>query len=119
MLQMTSLIFHAFAAAAQETQAAAAPSAQPSFLEMALPFGLMIIIFYFLLIRPQISKQKEHQKLISELKKGQSVLTSGGLLGTIDGLTDRFITLEISAGVKVKVLRSSVSGYLEPTAKNS
>lgn len=87
----------------------AAPAAQPSFLEMALPFVLMIGIFYFLLIRPQMNKQKEHQKMLSELKKGQSVLTSGGLLGTIEALSDQFVTLEIAEGVKVKVLKGSIS----------
>ena len=110
-----SLVFAVWAALMSSASVAVAQTAspapaQPSTLEVAFPFLVMILVFYFLLIRPQIKKQREHQKVLSELKKGQSVVLSSGILGTIEGLTEKFVTLEISPGVKIKVLKSSVSG---------
>ena len=74
-----------------------------------LPFALIFVVFYFLLIRPQQKKAKAHQTLLGDLKKGDDVVTSGGILGRITGLTDAIITLEIAEGVRVKVSRSSIS----------
>ncbi len=95
--------------------------AQPSMFEMFLPFIFIIVIFYFLIIRPQGRKLKEHEKFLSELKRGDSVITTGGILGTIDGMTEQFITLEVSPGVKIKMLRkqvaSSQAAVQESTAK--
>lgn len=71
---------------------------------------LMFAVFYFLLIRPQQKKQKEHQAMLSELKVGDQVVTQGGMLGKITGFSDPFVVLEIQEKVRVKVLRSSVSG---------
>lgn len=81
---------------------------QPSGLEMFLPFIFIFVIFYFFIIRPQAKKQKEHQKFVSELKRGESVITTSGILGTIEGVTDTFITLEIADGVRIKILRSQI-----------
>jgi preprotein translocase subunit YajC len=74
---------------------------------MILP---MIAIFYFLLIRPQQKKQKEQDAWNKSLKKGDEVVTSGGVIGRISGLTDTTVTLEVQEKVRIKVLRSSVSG---------
>jgi preprotein translocase subunit YajC len=82
---------------------------QPGTLEMLLPFVVIFAIFYFLIIRPQVKRQKDHQKFVTELKKGDEVLTNGGILGTIEGLTDQFVTLEVSQGVRIRVLRSQIS----------
>jgi preprotein translocase subunit YajC len=76
-------------------------------LVMILP---MIAIFYFLLIRPQQKKQKEQESWLKSLKKGDEVVTSGGVIGRISGLTDNTVTLEVQEKVRIKVLRSSVSG---------
>jgi preprotein translocase subunit YajC len=71
---------------------------------------LMIAVFYFILIRPQQKKQKEQDTWLKSLKKGDEVVTSGGVIGRISGLTDNTVTLEVQEKVRIKVLRSSVSG---------
>ena len=77
----------------------------PMFMILAM-FGIM----YFLVIRPQSKKAKEHQKMLSELKKGDDVSTQGGIIGKITGMKDSEVTLQIQEGVRVRVLRSSVTG---------
>jgi preprotein translocase subunit YajC len=71
---------------------------------------MMIAVFYFILIRPQQKKQKEQDSWLKSLKKGDEVVTSGGVIGRISGLTDNTVTLEVQEKVRIKVLRSSVSG---------
>jgi len=71
---------------------------------------LMFVIFYFLLIRPQQKKAKQHREMLSSLNKGDKILTSGGLYGTITGIQDQVVTVEIAPQVKVKVSRASISG---------
>ena len=73
---------------------------------------LLFVIFYFLLLRPQMKKAKEHKKLVSELSKGDEVVTAGGLLGRITNVGDDFITLEITEGLEVKVQRQSVAAAM-------
>lgn len=77
-----------------------------------IPFVLIIVIFYFLLIRPQQKKAKEHQTFLANLQKGNAVVTSGGLHGKITGLTDTAVTLEIADNVRVKVARSHILGSI-------
>jgi len=74
-----------------------------------VPLILMFVIFYFLLIRPQQKKQKQHREMLGNLKKGDQIVTSGGLYGKITGITDTTITLEIADRVRVKVARSFIS----------
>lgn len=82
-----------------------------------LPFILMFVIFYFLLIRPQQKKQKEHQKMVGELKKGDPVVTSGGVLGTITAVKDNTVVLKMEDGEsKMEVLKSSIA-YLRNTGQ--
>ncbi len=83
--------------------------AQPSMFEMFLPFGVILVIFYFLIIRPQGKRLKAHDKFVTELKRGDAVVTASGILGTIDGMTDQIVTLEVASGVKIKVLRKQVA----------
>jgi preprotein translocase subunit YajC len=80
------------------------PGSMPLFMIM------MIAVFYFILIRPQQKKQKEQDNWLKSLKKGDEVVTSGGVIGKISGLTDNTVTLEVQEKVRIKVLRSSVSG---------
>ena len=87
---------------------AAAPAA-PSIFETIFPFAIMFLVVFFLFIRPQQRKSQDQQKFRVGLKKGDSVLTSGGILGTIEGLTDHFVTLQVSNGVKIKVLRTAIA----------
>ena len=77
-----------------------------------IPLILMFAIFYFLLIRPQQKKAKQHKQLLGSLKKGDRVVSSGGLHGVITGLTDEAVTMEIAPKVRVKVSRGSVAGIL-------
>jgi preprotein translocase subunit YajC len=92
-----------------ETPAAAA---QPDPLMSFLPLILIFVVMYFLLIRPQIKRQKEHKKLVDALAKGDEVLTSGGLVGRVVELTDTFLTVEIAEGASVLVQRSAVTTVL-------
>ena len=80
-----------------------------------IPLILMFAIFYFLLIRPQQKKAKLHREMISSLKKGDRVVSSGGLHGVVTGLTDDVVTVEIAPKVRVKVSRGSVSGVIAKT----
>ncbi len=89
-------------------QQAAGGATTPSGFEMFLPFIFIFVIFYFLIIRPQAKRQKDHQKFVSELKRGESVVTTSGILGTIEGITDTYVTLEIADGVRIKILRSQI-----------
>jgi len=73
------------------------------------PMIAMFAIFYFLLIRPQQKKQKEHDAMLNALKEGDNILTSGGIFGTIKKIKDDVLTVQIADNVKVKVSRKSVS----------
>ena len=75
-----------------------------------LPLILMFAIFYFLLIRPQQKKAKAHKQLLASIKKGDRVVSSGGLHGVVTGLTDEVVTMEIAPKIRVKVSRASISG---------
>ena len=93
------------------TLAQAAPSGGGSALSSQLPLLLIFFaIFYFLVLRPQSKKAKEHQAMLNELKKGDEVVTSGGLIGKISGVADKELTLQIQEGVRVRVTRASVQG---------
>ena len=78
-----------------------------------LPIVFIFIIFYFLLIRPQQKQRKEHQNLLTNLKEGDQVMTSGGIYGKITGIKDNKITLEISDKVRVKVDRGHIAGVVK------
>lgn len=90
--------------------AQAAAAAQPSMLEQFFPFILIIMVFFFLVIRPSQKRQKTLATFLAGLKKGDSVLTSGGILGTIEGLTDQYVTLEVAQDVKIRILRAQIAG---------
>lgn len=85
----------------------------PGFASMLLPFAAMFAVVYFLMIRPQQKKMKEQQDLLSQLKQGDEVLTTSGILGTITGLTDKVVTLEIAEKVRIKMLKSQVSSVVK------
>lgn len=93
------------------------PQRKPSVIEQFMPFVFIILILYFLFIRPAQKKAKKHAEFTTHLKRGQSVLTSGGFLGKIDGLTEQYVILEVSEGVKVRVLRSHISSFSETQKK--
>ena len=78
-----------------------------------LPLILMFVVFYFLLIWPQQKKAKAHKQVLSNLQKGDNVVTSSGIYGTITGITDTVVTLEIAEKVRIKVARSSIAGVVK------
>ncbi len=92
--------------------AEAAPAAQGSPMASLIPLIILFVVFYFMLIRPQMKRAKEHRKLISELAKGDEVVTSGGLAGRITKVGDSFVTLEIAEGTEVKMQKEAVTAVL-------
>ena len=82
-----------------------------------LPLVLMFVVFYFLLIRPQQKKQKEHRNTLASLKEGDRVLTGGGLYGTIRKIKDDVLTIEIAENVRIKVNRAYVAGLANTGAQ--
>jgi preprotein translocase subunit YajC len=75
-----------------------------------VPILLMFVVFYFLLIRPQQKKAKEHQTMLQNLKRGDQIVTTGGMLGKITGLDDRMCTLEVAEKIRLRILRSHIAG---------
>jgi len=98
-------------------QAAAPSSSGPG--GMLLPMIAMVGIFYFLVLRPQSKKAKEHTAMLSELKKGDEVVTQGGIIGKISGLTDTELTLQVQEGVRLRVTRASVQGRYGASAASA
>jgi preprotein translocase subunit YajC len=96
----------------------AAPSGQPSgtaaLLFQFFPFLLIFVIFYFLMIRPQSQRAKEHQARINAVKKGDDVITGGGIRGRVTKVTDDEAEVEIAQGVKVRVVKSTITQVLTP-----
>ena len=84
-----------------------------------IPLILMFVIFYFLLIRPQQKKSKEHREMISNLKRGDRIITAGGIYGRITGLDDTTVTVEIADKVRVKVGRSNVAAQVKNKGQTS
>ncbi|MBL6991016.1 MAG: preprotein translocase subunit YajC [Bacteriovoracaceae bacterium] len=91
-------------------QEAAAAANQTSPLASMAPFAIIFVIFYFLMIRPQKKKMQQEQALVASLGKGDEVFTKSGILGTITGLTEKIVTLEVSEGVKFKIIRNEIAG---------
>jgi len=104
---MSFFIEEAYAEGASQ---AAAPAPSP-WINIVLLVG-MVVIFYFLLWRPQSKRQKEHQNLVSSLNKGDEVITSGGVLGKITKVSDDFVTIEIANNVSINVQKASVTAAL-------
>ena len=92
---------------------AQAAAQQPSMLASFIPLILIFLIFYFLLIRPQQKKQKEHKILLDSIKRGDEILSSGGILGKVIKVDNDKLTVEIAKGVNVTVLRSTVADVVK------
>ena len=90
-----------------QTAPAAGGDMQSTLMSM-LPLALMFVVLYFVMIRPQMKKQKEHAAMIAALAKGDEVVTGGGLLGKVSKMGDTFIGLEVSSGVEIQVQRSAI-----------
>ena len=94
------------------SSAYAQDAAQPGGLMSFLPLIVIFAVFYFMLIRPQMKRSKEHRQLVSQLGKGDEVVTNGGLLGRITDVSESFITLEIADNVQIKLQRQSVTNIM-------
>ena len=77
-----------------------------------LPLILIFVVFYFVLIRPQTKKQKEHQEMVNALEVGNEVVTAGGILGKIQEMNENYVQLEISENVTIKIQRQTISSLL-------
>jgi preprotein translocase subunit YajC len=112
IVQCSLFIDNAFAMGGQPAQPGAE---QPNMLITMAPFLLMFVVMYFLIIRPQHKKQKEQQQMIDALKKGDRVVTSGGVHGTITGIKEKegILMIQVAKDVQIEVSRGSVSRVLE------
>jgi preprotein translocase subunit YajC len=86
-----------------------APSGGSALLIQLAPIALIILIFYFLMIRPQVQRQKAHQAMVAALKKGDKVVTNGGVCGVVVGTKDDIVVLKVAENTKIEVLRTAVS----------
>lgn len=80
-----------------------------------LPFFLMGGIFYFMLWKPQKKQQQERQNLLNSLKKGDKIITIGGIYGTITDISEKTVKVEVAEGVEITMVRSAVSNFQDPT----
>ena len=74
-----------------------------------LPLVVIFVLFYFLLIRPQQKRAKQHKEMVAALKNGEEIVTNGGLLGKVTEVSDNFVTVEFSSGLNVRIQRQSIS----------
>lgn len=91
---------------------AAAPADPMGGLASFLPIILMFVVLYFLMLRPQMKRQKEHKAMMEALAKGDEVITAGGLLGRVTRVADPYVTLEIANGTEVTVQKVAISTLL-------
>jgi preprotein translocase subunit YajC len=92
---------------------AQAGAQQPSMLASFIPLILIFLIFYFLLIRPQQKKQKEHKVLLESIKRGDEIMSSGGVLGKVLKADNEKLTVEIAKGVNVTIIRSTIADVVK------
>ena len=92
--------------------AQAAGGAQPNAFMQLLPLILIFVVFYFLLIRPQAKRAKEHKAMVAALAAGDEVVTAGGILGKVTVAGEQFLTVELADGLQVKVQRHTISSVL-------
>ena len=97
---------------AQTAPAAAAEGGFMGSLTGMLPLVLMFVVLYFVMIRPQMKRQKEHRAMIDALAKGDDVATAGGIIGTVTRMAEQFIYIQIASGVEIHIQRSAVTQVL-------
>jgi preprotein translocase subunit YajC len=92
--------------------AAAGAAGQPPAWMTWMPIVFMVLIFWFLIIRPQMKRQKEHQDKVEGLKRGDEVVTAGGLVGKIAKVDDNYVELDLAKGVRVKAVKQTIGDVL-------
>ena len=100
-----------------EFLAAGTAAAEPPFWISMLPIVGMVAIFWFLIIRPQMRQQKLHREKVAGVKKGDQVITAGGLLGKVTRVDDQYAEIEIAQGVKVKAVKATLGDIVQPGGK--
>lgn len=103
-----SLLDFVISPAAAQTATGAQQSPLPSFLML----GVFAVLMFFVMIRPQMKRQKEVREMLGKLAKGDEVVTNGGIAGRIDDIGEHFVSLEIADGIKVKLQRGAISAVL-------
>lgn len=98
---------------------AAAPATSGSLLMSVLPLGLIILIFYFFIIRPQNKKQKETEKMIAALKKGDKVVTIGGIYGVVSSTRESTVIVKVDDGTKIEFARTAISSVITDKSEKS
>ena len=93
--------------------AAASADAPPAWIQWA-PIVGMIAIFWFLIIRPQMRRQKEHQQKVAGIKKGDQVVTAGGLVGKVAKVDEHYVEIDLAQGVRVKAVRNTIGDIIPP-----
>ncbi|GAM07307.1 MULTISPECIES: preprotein translocase subunit YajC [Novosphingobium] len=96
--------------------AAASGGAAPAWLQY-LPFVAMALIFWFLILRPQMKQQKEHRSKLESIKRGDEVLTGGGFVGKVVKVDDNYVEVELAKGMVVKAVKSTISDVIPPAGK--
>lgn len=109
---MTSLLF-----LAQAAPAAGSGNSMSAFVMNVAPLLLIFIIFWFLLIRPQQQRMKAHAAKVAGVKRGDSVVTGGGLVGKVTRVEDEHVEIELAQGVRVRAVRSTLADVLTPVGK--
>ncbi|MDO5687515.1 MAG: preprotein translocase subunit YajC [Neisseria sp.] len=87
-----------------------------SLLSSFAPLVLILVVFWFLVMRPQQQKYKRHQEMVAQLKRGDKIITSSGILGKITKVTDQFFSVEIADGVEIQIEKGAVSAQYDPAA---
>lgn len=91
---------------------------KPTALEQFFPFILIGLVFYFILIRPQQKKLKRQESFLNQLKRGDEVVTSSGIFGRVEGLTEQFVILEVAKDVRIRVLKSKIASFIKELTEN-
>jgi preprotein translocase subunit YajC len=105
---MIALSLPAVLAMAQ-TPGAGGGSPSGSLVSTFVPLIVIFVIFYFLMIRPQQKQQKQHRSMLAALKKGDKIVTRGGILGTVDALNENVVTVEIAQNVRIRMSRDAIT----------
>lgn len=100
-----------------QTAGAAGSGGSAAFMIQILPLLLIFVVFYFLIIRPQNKRLKDHKAKIEAVKKGDQVVTGGGLIGKVVKVEESVVEVELGQGIKVRALKSTLTDIVDPTAK--
>lgn len=100
-----------------EILAAAAPDGEPPVWLTWLPILGMVVIFWFLIIRPQMRQQKQHRERVAGIKKGDKIITQGGLVGKVVKVDDTYADIELAKDVRVKAVKHTIADIIEPGGK--